>query len=231
MNAPFAEIPGWYGKLSCMGDFAHRRLPPQWIRTCDEWLSRELRAAEQALGVQWLRVYLTAPVLRFAWAPDVIDDRWWFGVLMPSCDNVGRYYPLLVAQQRPGPPDDGAAWDHLERWYEHVAAAALRTLEDADGTLEALESSLARAPSWPRCEPGSPVRFTRDAAGDHLQSPQRLALSRWVQMLALHELPARWRGCTIWWRSSALDDGQSVDVSAGLPRDMARLLAPAEAPP
>ena len=29
------DVPGWYGKLASLGDFAHRRLPPEWLRACE----------------------------------------------------------------------------------------------------------------------------------------------------------------------------------------------------
>src|SRR3954470_21220148 len=87
-------VAGWYGKLAGLGDFAQRRLPPEWVGACDHWLSGAMRGAREQLGVRWLDIYLTAPVLRFAWAPGVVDPQWWFGVLMPSCDSVGRYFPL-----------------------------------------------------------------------------------------------------------------------------------------
>ncbi len=32
------SAPGWYGKLSTLGDFVSRRLEPDWIHACDEWL-------------------------------------------------------------------------------------------------------------------------------------------------------------------------------------------------
>ena len=83
----------------------------------------------KVLGARWLDTYLTAPVLRFAWAPGVVDMKWWFGVLMASCDNVGRYFPLVIAQPRTQPPIDRAGLDHLDRWYAVLANAAMRTLE------------------------------------------------------------------------------------------------------
>src|SRR5262245_45943190 len=129
--ADLRDAPGWYGKLAALGDFAHRRLPPEWVRTCDAWLAAAVRGAREHLGAQWLDAYLTAPVLRFAWAPGVVDGQWWFGLLMPSCDSVGRYYPLLIAQPRPQPPQDRIALDHLERWYAHLAQAAVHTLQGA----------------------------------------------------------------------------------------------------
>ena len=143
-----SSTPGWFGKLTALGDFATRRLDPGWTQGCDRWLSESLRASQQALGERWLQHYLSAPVWRFAWAPGVVDTSWWFGVLMPSCDSVGRYFPLLIAQARTAPPADRFALEHLDLWWSHLAHAALATLHDG-ATLDQFEAALEHAPPWP----------------------------------------------------------------------------------
>jgi type VI secretion system protein ImpM len=108
------DAAGWFGKLAVLGDFASRRLAPDWVNACDEWLSACIEASRRDLGERWTEIYLAAPVWRFAWGPGIVDERWWFGVLMPSCDSVGRYFPLVVTQVRNLPPTDRIALDHLE---------------------------------------------------------------------------------------------------------------------
>ncbi|HET9643665.1 MAG TPA: type VI secretion system-associated protein TagF [Burkholderiaceae bacterium] len=147
---PAHALPGWYGKLSILGDFAQRRLPPHVVQRCDAWLSGLMLEMPSVLGSHWLKTYLTAPVLNFVWTPGVLDTRWWFGILMPSCDNVGRYFPLLIAQERSQPPVDGRGLAHLERWYGVLTRAALHTLQD-DASAESFEHALAAAPLWPAC--------------------------------------------------------------------------------
>ncbi|GAA0754537.1 type VI secretion system-associated protein TagF [Ideonella azotifigens] len=187
--------PGWYGKLASLGDFAQRRLPPHWVRHCDTWLAGLMRELPHELGPRWLDTYLTAPVLRFAWAPGVVDMRWWFGVLMPSCDNVGRYFPLLITQSRMHPPIDRQSLDHLERWYTVVARVALQTLGDG-ASVDGFEQALAGAPAWPLAgmPPPAPI-----AEGPWLQFTA--SSSSWrdaVPLLAAGELLERLAGCTLW---------------------------------
>ena len=141
------EPAGWYGKIASLGDFAQRRLPPAWIARCDAWLSTALPGARAALGPRWLDIYLTAPILRFAWTPGIVDGRWWVGILMASCDNVGRYFPLIIARALSEAPTDETALDRLADWYEHVAQIALGTLDDKHGSLAALEAALAAMPA------------------------------------------------------------------------------------
>ena len=224
MTPPDAATPGWYGKLSSLGDFASRRLPPQWIRLCDQWLSREMRSAEQALGERWLGVYLTAPVLRFAWAPGVVDAQWWFGVLMPSCDNVGRYFPLVIAHGREAPPTDTRGLEHLDRWYAHLSAAALATLDDRGHTPEELDAGLAQAPAWPPAGDAVSPAATSDTKRTHYRWSGGEPLARRMPLLAGQALLQHWSGCTLWWRTAPSGETESMDVLPGLPEDLARLL-------
>ena len=211
--------PGWYGKLAALGDFAQRRLPPAWVQACDTWLSQAMLGGRSALGDRWLDVYLTAPMLRFAWSPGVIDASWWFGVLMPSCDSAGRYFPLVVAQARTRPPEDRIALDHLELWYGHLEQAALPTLAGAAGSVEALEDALRDAPPWPTPGHGGALVVPREADDSHLSLQRAAPLSLWLQALAAQALTTRLAGCSVWWRSS--DDGTNdrVDIVQGLPVD------------
>ncbi len=210
-----ADAPGWYGKLSALGDFAQRRLPAHWVRQCDPWLAGLMRDIPLALGPQWLDLYLTAPVLRFAWAPGVVDMKWWFGVLMPSCDNVGRYFPLVIAQPRAQPPVDRQGLEHLDRWTNVLARAALHTLEDG-ATVESFEQLLEAAPAWPASGAGAiPVP---DAANrwQSFQVPAT-SLATSMTMLAAGELLERLAGCTLWSAPPSPSAPAQIQWGPGLP--------------
>jgi type VI secretion system protein ImpM len=124
-TATIDAVPAWFGKIACLGDFASRRLPQDTAQIFDTWLARGVEASRGQLGERWMNVYLTSPLWRFALAPGVIDTRWWFGVLMPSVDNVGRYFPLLVTQACNEAPHDHEGLNQLERWFSGMARAAL----------------------------------------------------------------------------------------------------------
>lgn len=210
-------VPGWYGKIASLGDFASRRLAPDWIDACDGWLSRSIASSRSTLGEQqWLETYLAAPLWRFAWAPGVIDRRWWFGVLMPSCDNVGRYFPLVVAQTREQPPQDRTGLDHLDRWWTDVADAAMRTLED-DASVQELESRLAALPPWPVARPGAPAApctvDERVRVSAHLGAGLADLAGAW----ASHEILARLVGCTLWSQFTDAGMAPTLTFSPGLP--------------
>jgi type VI secretion system protein ImpM len=136
-------LPGWYGKLPSLGDFASRRLPDGFIQPWDRWLQRGLACARAELGeAPWLDVYLVAPVLRFWCAPGIVDASGWAGVMMPSVDRVGRHFPLTVAR----PLVSLAAALAARPWYGAIDRAARRVLdtsfsvddfEDALGAIDA----------------------------------------------------------------------------------------------
>ncbi len=87
---------GFYGKLPCRGDFLQRRAPQDFVDVWDAWLQECLHESRQKLQGAWLDTYLTGPVWRFAFAPGVCGGGAYAGILVPSVDRVGRYFPLTV---------------------------------------------------------------------------------------------------------------------------------------
>jgi type VI secretion system protein ImpM len=220
------EAPGWYGKISTLGDFAQRRLPAEFVQASDAWLSRTMVASRQQLGERWLEGYLTSPVMRFAWAPGVVagaGPHWWFGVLMPSCDSVGRYFPLLIAQRRTRPPLDRIALDHLELWFAHLANAATHTLGER-ATVEGFEQALGEAPPWPSAAAVAALSTLAPCAapgGVSYAFGHRVSMSQWLHAIALDELHARFAGCSIWWRQGDATRDTEAEVVKGLPEPTA----------
>ena len=213
------DAPGWYGKLSAVGDFASRRLAPDWVQACDRWLSAGLQASQQQLGDRWQATYLAAPVWRFAWAPGVIDAQWWFGALMPSCDNAGRYFPLLVVQARAQAPTDRFGLDHLELWWQQVANALLGTLAEG-ASLDHFEDALQHAAPWPGAAAG-PHRL--QAAPVPLAGRVQHAvgngstLGQLMHGLAAEGLKQQLTGCSLWWPIRHGSMAGHCSVADGLP--------------
>lgn len=210
------DPPGWYGKLAMLGDFAQRRLPEHAVRRCDTWLSRAMAAGREHLAANWLDVYLSAPVLRFAWAPGVLDELWWFGVVMPSCDQVGRYFPLLVAQPRTGAPADRIALDHLELWFEHLAQAALQTLQE-HAVLDHFESALRNAPPWPTPGQARPLTPRQAHGARRFTFGASTSLQEAMQALASRNLMAHLQGVSLWWRQPGPVGAPTLSLVQGLP--------------
>lgn len=151
---PAAVVPGWYGKLPSFGDFAARRLPPLFVEPWDRWLSTAL-ASWRDSDALWLESFLAAPTWRFALGAGLPFARspGYAGVLMPSVDRVGRYFPLTVVRPRGlSEPLAPASWLQA---LETLAVAALHddwSAERFDAELEALDVAGGAGPAWP--EPG-----------------------------------------------------------------------------
>lgn len=190
-----AEPPGWYGKLAMLGDFAHRRLPDELVQRLDRWLAAAMQALPQVLGERWPQAYLEAPLLRFAWAPGVLGPGWWFGVLMPSCDRVGRYYPLWLGQSAARLPHDSAGLARLATWYDAAGRACLQTLDDG-ATLSGFEAALVAIEPW--TDAGQSSSPWADA----------------MQALAGDALAERLAGQGVWWTAG---EPQALHCVAGLP--------------
>jgi type VI secretion system protein ImpM len=122
-------VAGCFGKLRGNGDFVTRRLPMDFVEPWDAMLQSGLIAVRATLGPAWLHAYLTAPLWRFALGGGVLGESGWAGVLMPSVDSVGRYFPLTIAA-----PVEAGAWPIsllcAQGWFGRAESLALATLAD-----------------------------------------------------------------------------------------------------
>jgi len=127
---PGTEItPGLYGKLPARGDFLSRRLDAEFIAGWDAWLQRAIRESREALGERWLECFLSAPVWRFALPAGMYSKPGWVGLMVPSVDRVGRYFPLtLAAPLHHETIDLAATLAAALGWLDSVEALALEAL-------------------------------------------------------------------------------------------------------
>ena len=189
-------VPGWYGKLPALGDFASRRLAPEWIAPWDRWLATGLHQLREAAPEAWLENYLASPAWRFALLPGAMPERAGdglrVGVLVPSVDRVGRYFPLVVVSEPLPRPGDGARVAALWHWAGQLEDIAVQALQD-DWTADTLDAALAAAPL--------PTFLASDSA---VPAPLAALLSQ-----------AAWdglQGCSLW-----LHDGHRPRVHPALP--------------
>ncbi|WP_206077501.1 type VI secretion system-associated protein TagF [Massilia sp. HP4] len=145
-----AGVPGVFGKLASQGDFVARRLSPDFVQGWDAWLQAGMLDGRARHGKAWLGRYLQAPVWRFALAPGVCGRAAMAGVLLPSVDRVGRYFPLTLAAACAPPATSNQAW------FDRVADLAVCAM-CGDLPLAGLDLALMRlgpaphgpAAAWP----------------------------------------------------------------------------------
>lgn len=141
-NLVNSDIPlGLYGKLPSYGDFVNRNLPAKFITTWDEWLQLFVSSSKEQIGERWLDIYLTSPIWRFALSAGVVDENNWAGIVLPSVDQVGRYYPFTIAIPLNNNINPLEFMSANGRWFAHVEELALQAL---DGQFS-LEELLAQA--------------------------------------------------------------------------------------
>jgi type VI secretion system protein ImpM len=136
------SLPGFYGKIASRGDFVTRGLAAGFTQPWDRWLAAGMRTSRQQLGESWLDAYLVSPVWRFALAAGVCGPDAMVGVLMPSIDRVGRYFPLTVAQTLEPEQSVTGTVVAADDWFGPVEALMLSTLNQGVG-FEAFVAGLA----------------------------------------------------------------------------------------
>lgn len=218
-----AGAPGWHGKLPSLGDFASRRLEPTFVEPWDGWLAKGLLALRENDPEHWLDAYLASPSWRFLLTAGVLPGEAgrgaWAGVLMPSVDRVGRYFPFTLAVPLAEAPATTLQMSALWHWLGRLDELAGDALQD-DWSVDQLEAELARMagpgleplaaqPLVPGREPGAVLALQQDAA---------TAIGAEAQAL--------WRahaaGCAYWYANTELV-GQRLLVTRGLPAAAALL--------
>lgn len=136
------NAPGLYGKLPTHGDFVQRNLPSSFVAEWDEWLQRFISGTKEQIGVEWMDVYLTSPIWRFVFSHGVIDEHSWAGTLMPSVDQVGRYFPFTIAMRLPDCINPLEFISINSGWYSKMEDISLSAL-DGEFDLDTLEEELS----------------------------------------------------------------------------------------
>jgi type VI secretion system protein ImpM len=129
-SAVRASEPGFFGKIPARGDFVSRRLAPSVVKPLDDWLQMSISTSRRQLGDDWLPSYLGTPIWRFVLGPGVCGESAIAGVLMPSVDRVGRYFPLVLAAPLPGCTAPVRLIEGARNWFDMVEALALSSLDD-----------------------------------------------------------------------------------------------------
>jgi type VI secretion system protein ImpM len=225
---PAAQL-GWYGKLPSHGDFLQRRAPERFVRVWDEWLQGCIAHSKDQLGGEWLNAYLTSPLWRFFLSEGVAGDASYAGVLLPSVDRVGRYFPLTIFAQLPAGLPPMAVAIQGRGWLRQIEALALHALEAEEFSLESFDAEvcataelLASVEQYYGADVGE--GFPGDAR--HWRLPVT-SIDRIPAALIdplMRGLAQRLQPLTLWWTEGSERVGASCLLSQALP-DAARFVA------
>ncbi len=120
---------GLYGKLPSHGDFLRRRTSEAFVVAWDTWLQECMTASRAALGDRWLDVYLTSPTWRFTAAAGVCGPAAVIGLMAPSVDRVGRYFPLTIVAELPSHASPIGAAVSAGGFFDRAERLVIETLE------------------------------------------------------------------------------------------------------
>jgi type VI secretion system protein ImpM len=208
---PRAAVPGWYGKLPSLGDFASRRLPVEFVKAWDACLQEIIPASRDAFAERWFDAYLTMPIWRFVFLPGLVTQSGWAGVLMPSVDSVGRHCPLTIALELPSLAEAAFATFEGANWFAGLEEAALAVLDPARG-VDDLDGALATSvfPAPPTAEHAGALRPLQALPSVEAFGPlaEGEALRAWSDSTG-------WRA--LWWTRGRVDGESLMLGSAGLP--------------
>jgi type VI secretion system protein ImpM len=123
------QSTGLFGKLPAHGDFLHRNLPSKAINEWDKWLQTFIGSTQERLGESWLEIYLTSPIWRFCLSSGTLDNSAWAGIMLPSVDRVGRYFPFSILRKLPESMSLADFALSQRSWYDKIESLALRALD------------------------------------------------------------------------------------------------------
>lgn len=208
--APEAPAPGFHGKVPSHGDFVSRRLPRSFVEPWDQWLQQAVAASRRQLGDGWLDSYLTSPIWRFALPEGLCGGQAMAGVLMPSVDSVGRYFPMTIAAPVPACDNPLALAAGAAAWFGAAEDLALTCL-DGDFALDRFADRLAELgplPSGDMPAPALPIGAPEALAGWRLAPAAfaRLGSAAYPDLLTQALAPEA-AGSSLWWcaGSDAMD--------------------------
>jgi type VI secretion system protein ImpM len=218
----FEVSPGFFGKLPAVGDFVSRRLPRNFLDPWDQWLQAAITSSQEQLGDAWLNNYLTSPIWRFVLSAEVAGPMPYSGIMMPSVDKAGRYFPFTLTSLLPMDTNLFQLAGNSNAWYEAAEAVALSILDEEPPDIESLDSQIdalglltpvgvGRSDGLPRDSGESDIKPWHVPMG----SVTGLADILPVMMQSLTE--KRFGAYSLWWSAGSDQITPAMLVCDGLP--------------
>ena len=217
---------GFYGKLPSHGDFLRRRVSDQFVDAWDSWLRECLAASQTALGDRWLDVYLTSPAWRFACAAGACGPLPVIGVVAPSVDQVGRYFPLTLVAQLSADASLVTAASGSERFFDGAERLVIETLATErvdfnrfDRGVMALEQELGALalPSPLVLDAEASAILTDSPRAWHVPIGNSSDLRGALEQLLSMQLEAKYRPLVLCWTDGSAAVEPSCLIVKGLP--------------
>ncbi|MCP4430337.1 MAG: type VI secretion system-associated protein TagF [Gammaproteobacteria bacterium] len=206
-----------YGKLPGYGDFLKRNLSSDFAQLWDEWLQFYISVSKEQTGDDWLDIYLTSPIWRFVLSSGVIDDNGWGGLVLPSVDRVGRYFPFSILMSLTGGTSAVNFLLSQQQWFHDLESLSLLALDeeiDVDDLIERVEQLELDLDSQylPTSHYGETGGFITELATD-----DESALSNSVSYMLDASLSSSLTSFSLWQTTGSSLIAPSIFCSRGLP--------------
>ena len=143
LNDPYTSYFGYYGKIPDKGDFISKNLPISFTDPWHRWTKESIACSKQQLQQSWEESYLTAPLYHYVLSPGVCGNVMWLGVMMPSVDKIGRYYPMTLCRSISLAANPFTVFEQYQTWLEEAENLLLTCLAE-DFSLDRFDSALAQ---------------------------------------------------------------------------------------
>jgi type VI secretion system protein ImpM len=217
MSQSAESAPGFHGKLVAKGDFITRRLPRTFLEPWDSWLQDVIGGSRARMGDAWLDAYLTSPIWRFVLSAGLCGDAAAAGVLMPSVDRVGRYFPLTIVATLPANADPLGVPLAAAEWFRRAEELAHSALDD-DFDFDGFDARVAGLGLPPAGEAGGTSASNVPSPGGlRLAIASADAVDGAYRQLAVRFIAATCPACSLWWTSGSEAVAATFLTCEGLP--------------
>jgi type VI secretion system protein ImpM len=217
---------GLFGKLPSHGDFLRRRVSDAFVDAWDAWLRECLAESRVALGERWIDLYLTSPAWRFVCEAGACGAAPLVGLMVPSVDRVGRFFPLTLVAELPEDVNLMAAASGSSSFFENAERLLIETLateeidfERFDGQVVQLGATLEALTIPPPVllDPAAAVSAPEGAQAWHISLGGGAQLTPIFEQLLAHHLSLLYRPLVLWWTEGSAEVEPSCLMAKGLP--------------
>ena len=205
---------GFFGKVPARGDFVGRGLDDAFRTGFDTWLQRSIATSKRQLGAAWLPAYLNTPIWRFVLGPGLCGKHPSAGVMIPSVDRVGRYFPLVLAAQLPGCGSPGTLFHGARAWFDAAEHLILTALDD-DFDFDVFDAAVTRIGMPPYARTGA--RTPAQAPALRLDLADGGDMSQTYAHMLDRVLMGSGVEFSLWWTVGSDQVRASVLLGTGLP--------------
>ncbi|MDH3379454.1 MAG: type VI secretion system-associated protein TagF, partial [Gammaproteobacteria bacterium] len=167
--------------------------------------------------------YLTSPIWRFGVSEGICGDQAWAGLMLPSVDKIGRYYPLTLAAPIAGNAQLFILAQGDDEWFSDLERVALSVLENNPENVDFNENVAALQPpptnQHNQGSQPSDIGGAISASADHwimeVEPPDQF--NRSSLYLARQLLLDKISRLSLWWTRGSEHVRPCVLISAELP--------------